>query len=59
MWVSVIIIIITIFAYVILGVRKTLVTGSVPTENLPEKSNEAPKRERRALVRNVDIPNID
>ena len=32
-----------------------MVTGSVPTENLPEKSHEAPKRERRPLVRNADI----
>ena len=32
-----------------LGVRKTLVTGSVPTENLPEKSHKA--RKRRPLVR--------
>ena len=40
------------------GKRKTLVTGSVPTENLPEKSHEAPKRERRPLVRKVDTPDI-
>ncbi len=38
----------------ILGVRKTLVAGSVPTEKLPTKSHEAPKRERRQLVRKVD-----
>ena len=37
-----------------LGARKTLVTGSVPTENLPEKSHEAHKRERRPLVRKAD-----
>ena len=37
-----------------LGARKTLVTGSVPTENLPEKSDEAHKRERRPLVRKAD-----
>ena len=36
-----------------------MVTGSVPTENLPEKSHEAPKRERRPLVRNVNTPDID
>lgn len=39
---------------IFLGVRKTLVTGSVPTENLPEKSHEAPKCERRSLVRKAD-----
>ena len=32
-----------------------MVTGSVPTETLPEKSHEAPKRERRPLVKNVEI----
>ena len=31
-----------------------MVTGSVPTENLPEKSHEAHKRERRPLVRKAD-----
>ncbi len=29
-----------------------MVTGSVPTERLPERSHELPKRERRKLVRN-------
>ncbi len=38
----------------ILGIRKTLVAGCVPTEKLPTKSHEAPKRERRQLVRKVD-----
>jgi hypothetical protein len=38
------------------GIRKTLITGSIPTEQLPEKSHELPKLERRTLVRkNVDI----
>ena len=33
-----------------------MITGSIPTEQLPEKSHELPKRERRTLVRkNVDI----
>ena len=31
--------------------RKILITGSVPTENLPTKSHEVPKAERRILVR--------
>ena len=31
-----------------------MITGSIPTENLPERSHEAPKRERRSLVRKVD-----
>ena len=32
--------------------RKVLITGSVPTENLPVRSHEVPKREsRRVLVR--------
>jgi hypothetical protein len=35
----------------LLGARKTLITGSIPTENLPKKSHEAPKHERRSLVR--------
>ena len=30
--------------------RKILMTGSVPTENLPTNSNEIPKAERRILV---------
>jgi hypothetical protein len=30
-----------------------LITGSIPTENLPKKSHEAPKRERRSLVRHT------
>lgn len=34
-------------------------TGSVPTENLPEKSHDAPKRKRRPPVRKVDTPDID
>ena len=42
-----------------LGKRKTLISGSAPTENLLEKSHEAPKRERRPLVRKVDTPDID
>lgn len=36
-----------------------MVTGSVPTENLPEKSHEAPKRERRVLVRKSDTPIVE
>ena len=36
-----------------------MISGSVPTENLPEKSHEAPKRERRPLVRKVDTPDTD
>ena len=31
---------------IFLGKRKTLISGSAPTENLPKKSHEAPKRER-------------
>jgi hypothetical protein len=31
-----------------------LVTGSVPTENLPDKSHKAPKNERRPLVKKGD-----
>ncbi|CAB4024385.1 Hypothetical predicted protein [Paramuricea clavata] len=40
-------------------IRKTLVTGSVPTENLPDKSHEAPKRERRPLVKKGDTAVVD
>ncbi|CAB4019606.1 Hypothetical predicted protein, partial [Paramuricea clavata] len=40
-------------------VRKTLVTGSVPTENLPEKIHETPRRERRSLVKKGDIAVFD
>ena len=37
-----------------------MITGSVPTERLPEKSHELPKRERRILVRKgVEIPEQD
>ena len=32
-----------------------MVTGSVPTETLPEKSHKASKRERRPLEKNVEI----
>ena len=39
---------------IFLGARKTLVTGSVPTENLPDKSHKAPKNERRPLVKKGD-----
>ena len=43
-----------------LGKRKTLVTGSIPTENLPQKSHEAPsKPERRSLVRKVDTAVVE
>jgi hypothetical protein len=36
-----------------------LVTGSVPTERLPERSHEVPNRERRKLVRSRDISSED
>ena len=40
--------------------RKILVTGSVPTENLPKRSHEIEKKERRPLVRSSveseDVP---
>ena len=43
-----------------LGKRKTLVTGSIPTVNLPQKSHEAPsKPERRSLVRKIDIAVVE
>ena len=39
--------------------KKDIGYRSVPTENLPEKSHKAPKREHRPLVRKVDTPDID
>jgi hypothetical protein len=43
-----------------LGKRKTLVTGSIPTENLPQKSHEAPsKQERRSLVGKIDTAIVE
>ena len=40
--------------------RKILVTGSVPTENLPKRSHEIEKKERRPLLRSSvkseDVP---
>ena len=36
-----------------------LVTDSVPTENLPEKSYKAHKRECCMLVRKSDTPDVD
>ena len=32
--------------------RKILITGNVPTENLPTKSHEVPKTERRFIIGN-------
>ncbi|XP_028394421.1 uncharacterized protein LOC114518606 [Dendronephthya gigantea] len=40
---------------IVTGIRKTLVTGSILTENLPKKSHKAPsKPKRRTLVRKAD-----
>ena len=37
--------------------RKSLVTGSIPTENLPKKPLDKPTKVRRTLVRNtVEVP---
>ena len=36
-----------------------MVTGSVPTENLPTKSHEVPKRARRVLVRQHNIGGVE
>ena len=33
--------------------RKVLVTGSIPSENLPQRPHEVPAKIRRTLVRNV------
>ena len=41
----------------IVGKRKTLILGSIPTENLPQKKLDAPKQERRVLERKrTEIP---
>ena len=48
-----------IYIFLITGARKTPVTGSVPTETLPEESHEAPKRERRVVVRKPDMTDDD
>jgi hypothetical protein len=43
----------------VIGIRKTLVMGSVPTENLPEKNHEAHERECSVFVKKSDTPVVD
>jgi hypothetical protein len=48
---------ITEFKLNIIGIRKRLFTGSVPTENLPTKRHyEAPRQERRQLTQLATYP---